>query len=523
MSQPNNRYIYIISFAAIAAMLVFQLLHVTRPFSGHFASYQCVMAAMARNFVAENFKDLLNPKLDSLLFGAKALHLNQYPFPSLVAALGVSFLKGGYELWGRLQAVLANLATLLFLFHVGRKMFGDLISGIAVVIFALAPYSMIYGQAFMSEPLALLSALVGLCFYLKVKPDQNDLHKVVLAGFFLSLAITGRVHFILMMAPFGVDLLLYHSKKKILKGFLLLGTALILPILWTLYTYQASFQSANVITNVFIQVAARPVGDQMYLSNPEYYKRLIEIFGVRLLSPLGFPFFCLGAIVSLLRRERFDWLLLSGAFSTLLLCILAPQKIMAHDFYLYAAFPFVVLLTAIGIHKVFMKLNAKAVIPFMIGGLCLYAVVSARFFINPIYTEGENADLIQETAKYVEEFTEPTDKLIVFGRGPAEMFYYANRPGWPMDPGAAGKPLAYYVEDVKYKKNPPGELSKLRESRKSLSSWFEYLRDEGAQYLLAFNKAELVQYSSFFEELKDEHKLISKEQDPFYLFKLRSK
>ncbi len=138
----------------VIVVLSIQMAAIERPYLGHFSSYQLVMASMARNMVREDFTDLLLPKVDMLLNGKKALHLNQYPFPSVLAALGVRNFGGSFEFWGRVQAIFLNLLSALFLALIALRLFDKRTGLTAFFIYLLSPFTLIYGQCFMSEPLS---------------------------------------------------------------------------------------------------------------------------------------------------------------------------------------------------------------------------------------------------------------------------------------------------------------------------------------------------------------------------------
>jgi len=153
---PQTRIPILIAVVTLLYVLVIQGVGIQRPFMGHYASYQgTVMASMARNMVRENFSNIFLPKTDVILQGQKSLHLNQYPFPSLLVAGAVKFVGGSYEFWGRFQAILFNLFSILLPFFIAQRLFGRAAALTSAIIFALSPLTVVYGQSFMSEPSSL--------------------------------------------------------------------------------------------------------------------------------------------------------------------------------------------------------------------------------------------------------------------------------------------------------------------------------------------------------------------------------
>ncbi len=185
-----------------SSVLFVQMIKISRPYSGHFSSYQANgNASIARNMLKENFSECHLPKTDILIGGKKSLHLNAYPMPALLAALGVRLWGGSLEFWGRFQAVLFNLMTIILVGLIAAHWFNSFTGWTALLIYAFSPFSILYGQGFFSEPGAVFFTLLSI-FLIKKNEKENSLLRISLAGFCFSVGILARIHFVLLLPAF---------------------------------------------------------------------------------------------------------------------------------------------------------------------------------------------------------------------------------------------------------------------------------------------------------------------------------
>lgn len=502
-------------------VLSVQLPGINRPLGGHFASYQSsVMASISRNMLRENFRDILVPKIDLLIGGERAWHLNQYPFPSLAAAVDVRLFGGTLEFWGRFQAILCNLLSILLCGLIARRLLDRISGWIAAYLFGLSPFSLIYGQTFMSESMALTGLLLAVYLYLKaLRQDQGWCYgNLALSALSLSFAITGRIHLIVLGPLFAVDILRRPHRWR---AAVLFGTiALLMPTLWYGFTYFVSVHSAHVMTNIFIQKAERPVEAILYYLSPGFLIRLADTLGQRVMTPLIWPFFMAGLWT--LRKQRLQWLFfVSGIWLNLLLIVLLPQKIIDHEFYLIALPPFLAWVAAVGVLTGvyrFSVVKRKVVLPLFMG---LYFLLSLRYAYGPVFKNQKDISQIQYAAAFVHSATRAEDKLIVFGRGNAVSVYYADRPCWSIEIDELGGELAYYLKNPKFSGVDMQEVAREENAMKSFVSWVEYFRSQGARYFLATKRNEFQNSPELLVYLNSTAECVSPADAGFYLFKLK--
>ena len=503
------------------AVLLIQTVKINRPYRGHFASYQAtVMASISRNMMRENFSDVLMPKTDFLIQGQRSLHLNQYPFPSLIAAGGAKFLGGSLEFWGRFQAVLFNLLTVFLVGLIASRAFNPFAGAIAAVLYALSPFSLIYGQSFISEPLSVFFLLLSLALIQRGQ-RQSGFGAVLASGVCLSLAVTGRIHFALFYPVWIVALWKQSGLNKTARFLLFSTAAVILPCLWYGHTWFAGRQSDHLHTSLFLQLAAGSGGQGISFANLEFIKHLFDVLSQTMLTPLVFPFLILGLCFCNQRNLDQQSILLS-LFPGILTALLFPSKVMAQDFYLSGLFPFLIILAAFGLSRAleaFPELMKKSTAFFFI---TLYLLVSARYFLHPIFKVPAEEQGIEKAASFTKARTQPEDKLIVAAQNPALLLYYADRPAWPLELGSIGKSLRPYQKVQGLRRTDLTEIQKEEEAMRSPVSWLEYLKAQGAAYLLVESHEDLEKYPDFQAHVLKNYKKISPDHAGFYLFSLKS-
>lgn len=504
----------------VILVLCVQLPGILRPFGGHFASYQSsVMAAISRNMVDERFSDLLTPKMDLLVGDQKAWHLNQYPFPSLVVAVSKKIFGGSYEMWGRLQALLCNLISILLCGLLAARLLGSRQGWIAAYLYGLSPFSLIYGQAFMSEAMALSGLLAAYYFYVRsVENSTWNYQRLILAGFLLSTALTGRIHLALVGPFFAIDIL--RRRKSFLAAFLFGMTSLLLPFIWYGYTYFASIDSAHVITNIFIQKAARPANAIFQYWSMEFIGHLLWVVGARVMTPAAWPLFFAGCWA--MRKKVFVlWVLISSLGLQLLMCVLLPQKVTDHEFYLIGLTPFLAIGCSaglVGFQERFSFLKHRLVRTLFVVS---YFLMSLRLAAGPVFSQQKDIQEVLTAARYTQANTLPTDPIVIFGDGPAVAVYYVNRPCRTMEPSALGGELSYYLKDTRFTKRDALEIQREETAMRDFVTWLEYLRQKGVRYFLAPNKEELDFQKKLLAHLKETAVEINPQGASFYLFQLK--
>lgn len=497
--------------------ITIQLLAINRPYGGHFGQYQGnVMAVMAENMLEENFAEWYLPKTNLIIGQKRSLHLNQYPFPSLIVALMVKVSDVSFEVAGRLQAMFFNFFSGLLVFLLCQKLISREGGVFGAFLYFWSPYTIIYGQAFMSEPMSLFFLLLS--FWLIVR-NPSSWKSIFIAGLSMGLSVTGRVHYGIYATTPLLYIYLYSSSKKTLKSFVFAFCASLFPLVWYGFTFFTAANRDNVLTTLFLQIGIRQAGDSHYLLNPEYYVHLVEIM-LRMFTPIFFAFPLIGLL--LLRSDKKIKLLsVSGVLFSVFIIILYPQKIMDHDFYLYPLFIFLVLPAAFALHRIWIAAGEIRSALFICIVCLLTLGLSARYFLHPVFKNESSVEDVVRAGAAIREITTVTDKIIVAEKGTSTILFYAGRPAWviSLDPHATLK-LAPYLKEQTGTRIDHQELAALEFSMQNKISWFEYLKKQGAKWMVIPQKDDLNSFPEFYDYLKHSAQLVSDTSEPYSVYKL---
>lgn len=507
----------------LGIVLTIQLISIQRPYFGHFSSYQTVSASMSRNMLREDFSQILLPKTDLMIGKKKSMPLNQYPFHSLAAAVGMKLFGGNLEFWGRFQAIAFNLLSVLLMGLIAANIFGAAAGWVLAVLAALSPYTLIYGQTFMSESSALFCLL--LCVYwLLCRPSDRALGfgRALAAGLALSVAITSRVHFVLILPVYM--LYLFFSGKTKRDGFALSAvftlSAIALPVAWYAYTYFVSIRADNIHTNLFLQLSGRSVGDRHYLTDPNYYRLVLDIFSQKMFAVLACPFLliglCLwgGSIDPETKRKRIA--ILGSCLTGFMIILLFPQKVADHEFYLYGLYPFLVMIAAYGIARI--QECCPALKTSRVIGFCIlaYLMISARYFFYPIYKYPDEDKQLLKMAEIIRPKMGSEDFLVILSRGYSALQYYADQPSWAINLTSLAKPLGYYFKNPRFSGADFKQLAALEEAMKDPVSWLGYLKGQGARYLIAPAPKDLAEFPELVAYIESHYQKIPTAENFFF-------
>jgi hypothetical protein len=484
MTAYENRYRAVLCIIFVLVLGV-HLYKIDRPLFGHFSSYQNVgMAAMARNMIRENFADIFNPKIDLVIDGKRALHLNQYPFPSLIAAAGCRFVGGSLEFWGRFQAVIFNLISIFLIAGIGHRLVSKPFGLLSAVIFALSPFGLIYGQMFMCEAMALCASLLGL--YLLVGRGHSNIilmSKIVLAGLCFSVALMNRIHFLVLCPCYFLIIAKKPYGPNLLRFFLFLAVSVGVASIWYFHTYAMILRADHVYTSFFLQGEEWKFFDKQFLLSSEYWKRMFDTFGLWMLTPLFFPFFFLGFISGSWRHPGFR-LAAAGSALCVFMMVFWASKLVEQDFYLYGIFPFVCFMTAYAVDRVRQQWpvieKASVVLLFVF----IYFLVSARFFLHPLYKFPEKNHIHLGIAANLKKDIPEDARVIVIGPNTPDLFYYLDRPGWAIEFTSVGKKAAKYLINPRRSDKALKDFKTMEAAMADPVTWIQYYIGQGADYLV---------------------------------------
>lgn len=510
-----------LTLAIITPVLLIQLPAIERPYLGHFASYQgAIMGGIAQNMMREDFSELLLPKTNLVFGSERSLHLNQYPFPSLFVAWGIHFFGGTLEFWGRFQAIAFNLITMGFIGLIGKRLFDERIGWQSATVFAFSPFSLIYGQSFMSEAMALCFLTAALYLVLTLDEPGGAFVKTIVAAFLFSISVTNRLHFAMFYLVFSYCVVTRGNNRPWLRWFIFSFFGFLIPTAWYAYTYFVGLKVAYLHTNAFVQLSmigkTAPISA---LTNLDYHKRVLDIISLNMLTPMLFPFFLIG-LFTLPLKAHVTRILYLGLVTGVALVILIPQKLIEHDFYLYGAFPFFVFFTSFGLRRLWKSFDPSLprwIVPVF---FLIYLGVSSRYFIHPLFKYPIQATHVIDIAKKIRSITRPDDALIIAGASAPELTFYANRPARLLNFTEVGAELPPFMKNFRLSRVSPNYVEKLEGAMKSAVNWMEFLHREGASFFVSTDKETVDQIPELITHLKKKYEELSRKEDTYYLFRL---
>ena len=511
----------LLAFLILAPVLLIQLPAINRPIFGHFASYQgTVMGGIAQNMVREHFSELLLPKTNLIFGTGRSLHLNQYPLPSLLAALGNSFAGGTMEFWGRLQAIIFNLITIALMGLIARRLWAGM-GWQTAALFAFSPFSLIYGQSFLSEAAGLCFLMAALYLLLASETSRQKLILTICSALLFSLAITSRIHFAVTYFIFFYCLIT-SEKRSWAQWMIFSFLGFLLPTAWYAHTYFTGLSSDHLHTNFFVQMfSPGDVAKGQIFTNLDYYKRLFDLISLNVLTPMLFPFFLIGLFIMPF-KERSSRIVYLGVAMGLLLIVLAPQKLLEHDFYLYGVFPFLMLAASFGLQHLWKGFEANRLKWAVFVFFFLYLVVSARYFVNPLFKYPSEAHRVVSLGQKIQQLTGPDEEISMVGPFAPELAFYTNRPVRMLDFTKLGQGIPAFMKNSRFSRVNLDYVAKFEAAMTDPITWVEFFRTEGSFYLVSTNKETIDQIPGLLAHLKQNDEELSTAEDDYYLFRLNA-
>jgi hypothetical protein len=487
----------ILLFIILAAGFLIKLPALPLPLSGYFGSYQAINAMMAEMMGRDLPVSLFTPRSFILIDGAPSLHLLYYPFGSCTAFILKGLFKGSLDFWGHFQAALSIFFAGLLLYFIVKRLFDSTAALFACFVFSFSPMILKMGVSFQNEAVAVLFLLGS--FLLLTK---EGLWFDFLAGIIFSCALTARIHFLSCFPAYGFYLLCNKNAVKSLFMFLL-GSAV--PVCaWYAFTFYLTQTQAGIMTSFFDQAEEGRLLALSLWKTKEFYERMFEILLGEWVTPLMIPFCILGLFAWDLRRLPFVvWTL--GALATIWIL---PQKVYDHPFYLIHGVPAASVLIGLSLSRLWPYVGRVAKWAL----LTVFIVVALRYYYPAAILSRSDGKRIIKIADEIQHLTSKDDRIIASDGSSSELLYYTQRFGWPFNIKMA--------EELKVDRQKRF-LKQVAAGYGDPVKWLEYLRTQGAAYLILANPEEFQKHEVFSSYVRQNYSPVSTMRDSFLMFDLK--
>lgn len=487
--------------------LLLRLYKINSPILDLYPTRQEQCAMIARNFFYQGF-NIFNPQVDWFGQFDSSWRL-ELPLISYLASLLYSIF-GIHEFLGRIVSIIFSLGSIYLIFQLSKKLFNQRIATYASFLFAVSPFSVYFGRAFMPET-AMIFFSVASIYYFSQWVDRNSKFHYILALICTALAFLVKLPSLYLLLPLAYLAYSKYRNKVFLKP--LLYVFLFFVILPSLLWYR----EASI--NTFTFLVANKSNFAM-LIEPDFYRRIFESVNMFVLTPIGAFLALLGFFLSV--KNRREYLLYFWLLAIVIYTLLAPEANYAHYYYQLPFVPIFSIFAAKAVDRftydgemwkftIFSKMNRNLVR----WGIMMSILIVGYLSILPCFNWNSTT---LRASKAIEVLTEK-DAIVIAGRCKQQApLYYTNRKGWETNEEPVGA-LSYSWAKNLDKYNFP-ERSKEGVILSSEINLIEFLKKHGADYYFTTNMQVLKKDPDFSKYLYSNYKVI-KEEEGFVIFDLR--
>jgi len=426
-SGPQSRRGKRLLWAIILASVGIRVVGIDRPLVGNFATKSVVYAMAARNWGLDQ-APAWRPTLDLSAGDQRAWHLMEWPASAYLAGSAWRIFGGSLDVWGRGISIACSAASVIFIFFLGRRWFGETAGLAAALVMGFAPVSVIYGQTFLLEPsIAALSlaAVYGFDSWLA----DGKRRWLTIAAVCFSLAVATKIYVLLLAGPLVVRWWTVGGPRRravpTVAALALFTVALAPTVAWYFHVAQIAADSGPAAEFHPLSRAGVHALPSPLLASGAFYVRLAKDFAGVALTPLG----SLLAVVGLCdRRGRAVWPWLGVAA---LLVVLLPLKFFHANYYYLVLLPPLALSAGVGWQRLaergwIGRRTAIAAVVFSLG-------VSARLSIAPAFITPEEDRTVTTAAAALREIAGSDEPVATLHGATIDLLYYCDRRGWALN------------------------------------------------------------------------------------------
>jgi 4-amino-4-deoxy-L-arabinose transferase-like glycosyltransferase len=303
-----TRYAPIVAIVVLGAAL--RLLYFTAPLADAHRWRQIDNVAIARHFAQGPF-DILHPQVNWGGPGDASVEMELPLLPAIIAVFYKMF--GENYLFGRSVVIVFSLGTVVALYVLGRRIFGEAAGRAAAFLFAVSPTAVYFGRAVIVDtPTVFFSVVAILAFLIYTETDKPKF--AVLGGICLALAWMVKLPAFLTLGPVAFIGLRARRFGIFRDGWFLAAVAFafVFTALWywhanNLYlrtgltvgiwrgagTYPGILGELAGTTTTFTGWSSREL-----LTSSQWWRTLFTRFWMMHLTPAGFVLTAIGCILA---------------------------------------------------------------------------------------------------------------------------------------------------------------------------------------------------------------------------------
>ncbi len=438
----KNTIFTLILVAIIALGFVLRLYRFDNPIADWHSWRQSDTSAVSKLFIKNGF-DPLHPtyydisNIQSGKDNPEGYRFVEFPLYNLFQA-GFYSIIGIFSLeqWGRLTTIFASVASMLFLFLIGRRYAGVSVGLIASFFFAFLPYSIFYGRTILPDQMMATAILGGIYFFGKWIDNTSKVETQNYLFYFLALLFTASAFLLKPYALFFTLPMIYLAWDRFGFGFLkkwqlwvFLFLSIIPLVAWRIWIMQfpEGIPASDWLLN----------GGDIRFKGAFFYWLFGERLSRLILGYFGLSFLLLGLFKK--SGEKQYGFFLSFLISSLLYMTVIARGNVQHDYYQILIIPTVALLMARGVSFLFsITQSTNKVVALLVTGVSIVLMLALSWYQIRDYFNVNNMAMV-EAGKKADVLLPKDAKVIAPYDGDTTFLYYINRKGWPAFQDSAEK------------------------------------------------------------------------------------
>jgi len=413
-----------ILFFIIFLGLILRLYKIDIPLADHHSWRQADTAAVARNFIKEGWT-FLKPHIDNMVPlhpgvpNNGRLFLVEPPIYNSIVA-GFYSVLGVKIRWARLVSIFFSLGSIVFLYLLAEKYFGEKVGLLSAFFYAILPYNIFYSRVVLPEPMIIFFTLGMFWFCIRWLETDSILHSTFYI-LFSTLSFSQKSFPLFLLLPLAY---LIFNKFK-LKAF----------SQWKLFLWLAVAFASFVLWRWWISHFPEGIPANLWLFNENnirfkgafFYWIFAERIGKLILGYWGLPLLVLGLV---LKPKREGWFFHLWLLAILIYITVFAAGNVTHDYYQIPLIPIFCIFMAKGTDLLlFERLEIfSRSFCILIFAFCIFFMFAFGWYeVRGFYNIQSGVDLAGE----VVDSQTPKDTLVITGdSNDATLLYNTNRWGW---------------------------------------------------------------------------------------------